>query len=70
MADKKRTMKFNKKTCDQKYEKAEAVKEDCSETCAMPCPYNKDTDPCSMCGVKGCDKGKCKALKIYRNREE
>lgn len=68
MKDRKRTMKFNRKTCDQKYANAEAAGTECSETCLMPCPYDKDTDPCSMCGIKNCRKDKCRALRTYQNK--
>lgn len=71
MADIKKTAVFSKKACDRKYKAAEAAGTDCSETCTMPCPYEDDEDayPCRTCSVNPCIRHKCKALKIYRNRE-
>lgn len=68
MAEKRKTLRFNKKSCDWRYNAACTADVNCGDECAMPCPYIKDESPCDNCEVKGCDKSKCQALRIYRNR--
>lgn len=64
----KKTVRFNKKSCDWKYNAACAADVNCEEECPMPCPYDEVHTPCHNCEVKNCNKDKCKALRIYKNR--